>query len=809
MGQPVPQIAAPGEVLTFSVALADANAVAFQWKFDGNDIPGETGDSLVVTNVNAASEGLYSVVVTNSAGSVTSAPAELLLDTDGDGLPDSWEIANFGNTTSQRSEGDPDKDGVANLDEFLDGTNPNSNLSFRPRLTTFSDAGGSLTVASMKLSYDLGDIVTLTPSAFPPSEFVGWAGDLIGTSNPATVTMDANKTVRARFSAVVALSAGMVASWRGETDASDSIDGHDGAFFAGSTAVPGRITASGKVGGAFEFDGTVHIRVPDSPTLTPAQMTAEAWVFPTLPGVTQAIIARGSSTNTDNTWMLALAGNSPSFVSHGGHLLQEGSPIPLNQWTHLAISFDGSVKRLYVNGAQTAWRTEASPLVYDPAPVPMTIGSDWANNQSSLPFVGRIDEVSLYNRALTPGEIFNIYEADLCGKDFAQPYFTSPAQLSDASVGAPYSQLCTTILGIAPILFSQSEGLLPPGITLTSAGFISGIPTTPGIFDFTVLAEDTAGRINEQLCVIRVISVVPLAPGMVASWRGEVDASDLIGGHDGAFFIGPASVPPSITTSGKVGSAFDFDGATSVKVPDSPALRPPDLTVEVWVFPTSIGDFRTIIARGSSISEDDTWYLGLTRNVPQFFSHGSQLLMGSSPVPSNEWTHLAISFDGAFKRLYVNGEQVASVAESGALAYDPAAVLTIGSDLASNQSSSFFTGRIDEVGLYNRALTADEIFSIFEADFLGKNFTQPYFTSPSELPDAAAGVPYSHGFATTLGVAPISFSKSAGTLPSGLVLTSAGLISGIPAISGRFNFTVVAVDAAGISNKQICKLHVI
>src|SRR6266567_3351682 len=87
-GQPVQQIAALGEIVTFSVVIADARAVTFQWKFNGTDILGATGDSLLLINVNTVNEGQYSVVVTNSAGSVTSAPAALLMDSDRDGLPD-------------------------------------------------------------------------------------------------------------------------------------------------------------------------------------------------------------------------------------------------------------------------------------------------------------------------------------------------------------------------------------------------------------------------------------------------------------------------------------------------------------------------------------------------------------------------------------------------------------------------------------------------------------------------------------------------------------------------------------------------
>jgi Divergent InlB B-repeat domain/Immunoglobulin I-set domain/Bacterial TSP3 repeat len=305
VGQPVQQVAEPGNIVTFSVVVADASATTFQWKFNGTNIPAATGDSLLLTNVNTANEGQYSVVVTNSAASVTSAPAALMLDSDGDGLPDAWEKANFTdpdpthplNPANQRSETDPDKDDISNLDEFLDGTDPNDKGSFRPRLTAYSGAGGSVTVTPMKLSYDLGESVTLTPLPFPPSVFIGWVGDLSGTDNPATLTMDRNKTLRARFASAVPLPPGLIALWRGEADASDLIGGHHGTFFAGTTVTTPRVTPSGKVGGAFDCDGTVHVQVPDSAALSPAQLTAEAWVFPTAHGVSHTIIARGSSTS--------------------------------------------------------------------------------------------------------------------------------------------------------------------------------------------------------------------------------------------------------------------------------------------------------------------------------------------------------------------------------------------------------------------------------------------------------------------------------------------------------------------------------
>jgi Concanavalin A-like lectin/glucanases superfamily/Divergent InlB B-repeat domain/Putative Ig domain/Immunoglobulin I-set domain len=507
LGQPVDQISSPGDVATFSVLVADSDAVSFQWQFNGAVMAGATADSLSLPNVSAADEGLYSVIVTNSSGTVNSTPAALLLDSDGDGLPDNWEIANFTNLTSQRSDGDPDHDGVSNLDEFLDGTDPNSNSSFRPRLRAFSGVGGSLTVTPMKLTYDLGETVTLTASASLPSIFVGWTGDVSGSSATVALKMDGNKTIRARFASVAAIPPGLVAAWRGETDARDSAGGQDGAFFSGLTAVAPTITASGKVGGSFDFDGTVHVRVPDSPVLKPQQVSVEAWVFPTVgSGTFQAVIARGSVAVTNDAWVLGLTGRLPQFMWRGNHTVQASVPIPLNEWTHLAGSFGDEIARIYVNGELVSEHSDPGvTLLYDPAPVPMTIGSDWTNNQSSSRFNGRIDEVSLYNRVLTNDEIRSVYAADSQGKNFQQPYFTSSARLPDAASGTPYLQQLSTLFGAIPVSFSLSEGVFPTGINITPAGLISGIPTIIGLFTFTVLATDTAGQVNEQFCILQVI----------------------------------------------------------------------------------------------------------------------------------------------------------------------------------------------------------------------------------------------------------------------------------------------------------------
>jgi hypothetical protein len=67
------------------------------------------------------------------------------------------------------------------------------------RLIAYSQVGGSVTVSPNQLSYALGDTVTLKATAFPPYVFVGWDGDLQGSTNPAQLHMTGSKKVRAKM----------------------------------------------------------------------------------------------------------------------------------------------------------------------------------------------------------------------------------------------------------------------------------------------------------------------------------------------------------------------------------------------------------------------------------------------------------------------------------------------------------------------------------------------------------------------------------------------------------------------------------
>jgi hypothetical protein len=164
------------------------------------------------------------------------------------------------------------------------------------------------------------------------------------------------------------------------------------------------------------------------------------------------------------------------------------------------------------------------------------------------------------------------------------------------------------------------------------------------------------------------------------------------------------------TTSGKYGDALTFNGANAlVTINNAPSLQlTTGMTLEAWAYPTTVSPaWRDVIYKGN-----DNYYLEGTSSsgvlvAGAIFGGAYGEVYGPNALTANTWTYLAVTYDGAAMRLYVNGVQVASRAQTGAIATSTNP-LQIGGDSIYGQ---YFAGRIDEVRIYNRALSAAQIQS--------------------------------------------------------------------------------------------------
>ncbi len=165
--------------------------------------------------------------------------------------------------------------------------------------------------------------------------------------------------------------------------------------------------------------------------------------------------------------------------------------------------------------------------------------------------------------------------------------------------------------------------------------------------------------------------------------------------------------------TGRFGGALSFNGTSSwVTVPDSASLDLTNrLTLEAWVNPVQLtGAWRTVIFKQTTTGMAYALYGANSANRPlgQVNIGGEQNAIGPAALPLNAWTHLAATYDGATVRLFVNGTQVATKPQTGNAAVSTG-VLRIGGN--SIWTAERFRGLIDEVRIYDRALTAAEVQS--------------------------------------------------------------------------------------------------
>jgi len=209
-----------------------------------------------------------------------------------------------------------------------------------------------------------------------------------------------------------------------------------------------------------------------------------------------------------------------------------------------------------------------------------------------------------------------------------------------------------------------------------------------------------------------VLSRAPNNLGLVGYWPMNEGVGTKAGDSSGQGNTG--SITGATWTSGKHGKALSFDGNDYINVSNSSSLNSSLITVAVWVNPTSFANYKTIAIKTTSSSWNDGWglfhYTGA--NDIRFFINGYNANYVSANIPIGSWSHITGTFDGSLISIYTNGTLTATSTYSGSI-NTSSNILQIGSgDIV---GGGFWNGKIDDVRIYNRALTASEVAKLYKA----------------------------------------------------------------------------------------------
>jgi glucose/arabinose dehydrogenase len=411
---------------------------------------------------------------------------------------------------------------------------------------------------------------TQTTIAAPPQQTVGgttytfesWsdggaaAHALTAPASPATYT--------ARYvTGVPAPPPGLVGAWGFDEVSGPSTADASGRGNTGTISGAAR-SSSGRFGGALSFDGVNDwVTVPDASSLDlTTGMTLEAWVNPTVNGDWRTVVFKESPGFVAYSLYSSEPGNVPitEIVAGGAARNITGlAPLPLNTWSHLAATYGGGNLRLYVNGALVRTAAVTGSLAVSTQPLRFGGNGTWGEW-----FAGRIDEVRVYERALSQAEI----QADM----------NAPVGTPPAPPGAPQALTATGAIGRVNLTWGAASGAVDhydvhrstvAGFTPSVANRVGQSTSTsyadlglaPGTYHYRVIALNAAGAAGPPSNQASGTALADTTPPTVA----------LTEPSNGATVSGTVAV--SATAGDDVGVAgvrFEVDGA-AIGVEDTTA----------------------------------------------------------------------------------------------------------------------------------------------------------------------------------------------------------------------------------------------
>ena len=532
---------------------------------------------------------------------------------------------------------------------------------------------------------------------------------------------------------------------------------------------------AGNVGNAIKFDGIEeHVDFPYTSELNPSTFSFSVWVRvtggqgnmrgvissrSTAGGVIRGFILYAAS---NNIWQFWIGSNTVTNL-----LL--GPAVPLNTWTHVAVTYDASTltMRLYINGTQVDARSSTVYVTNNASP--LRIGAAGSANSVFHHLPGQVDDLQMYKRVLNASEVLDLFNnpgkitdgdcnnnaapddcdvlnltSDDCNgnsiPDECEPDCNSNGtpDLCDISGGSPDCNANKVPDDCEPDCNSNGVADDCDITNLTSDDCDgNGIPDEcqpdcdnngtpdacePGEFDCNNNGVPDSCDIDLLTSTDCNTNGVPDECDIVLAAHYKLDeaafltATDSVALRNGRL-KGYAGGPS--WQAGKINNALGFNGTTDhIELPYSATFNPETFSVSVWAKVTGgQGAFRAVVnsrltqgavTRGYIFyaASNDTWQFWL--------GNGSAWTLLPGPaIQLNTWTHLAGTYNATTDLLtfYVNGVAVGST--TSLYAANTTGPLRIGAGGNPANASFRLTGAVDDVQIYKTALPADRIAQMF------------------------------------------------------------------------------------------------
>ncbi len=646
----------------------------------------------------------------------------------------------------------------------------------------------------------------------------------------------------------------------------------------GSFPITIKATDSSTGSGPYNQSNSYTLSVT-APTITIAPTTLTAATVAT--AYSQQLTASGGVASY--TYAIT-AGTLPAGITLSNGGLVSGTPTAGGSFTFTVTATDHNGN----TGAQAyTWTVNGATITITPAAGTLTATGETAYSQTFTASGGTPTYTWLETGTLPTGITFNAATATLSGTatqggsfpitikatdsstgtgPYSQtnaytltvngPTITvSPASLTAATAAVAYSQTITATGGAGTYTYTET-GTLPAGLTLSTAGVLSGTPSQAGSFPITVTAKDSDNFTGSKAYTLTVsgpaITLLPAAGTLTATSEVAYSQTFTAGGGTSPYtYAETGTLPTGITfntatatLSGTATQAGSFP--ISIKVTDSTTgtgspfsqTNAYTLTVTaptITITPTSL----TAATAGAAYSQQfaasggtGTYTWTETGALPAGVTLSAAGLLSGTPTAAGSFPITVTAKDGDN---FTGTENVTLTVNGPTLAVLPATLPAASTNVAYTQAFSASGGTSPYTWTETGALPTGVTWTAATATLAGTptvsgtfpitikvtdsttgtgspfsktvgytlSVSAPTITiTPTTLPAATVAAAYSQSVAAGGGTSPYTYTVTTGSLPAGLTLSSAGTIAGTPTAGGSFTFTVTAKDSANFTGTQ-------